>query len=158
MLRYDGWVERLVVRSGVHGGQSRHRRATGLQDFSPHVYIAIGYLWTATNYGYPHLNAVGGGIEKLPDWGHAFTYFGSVYYYPNANGTFVTSSTATPPNESFGVGYNFLKYKVGLAYAVFPGVAIEAGWNGENGANKNNFPVSYNANGAFAGLLFLAPF
>ncbi|MFY9718193.1 MAG: hypothetical protein WAK16_00985, partial [Candidatus Cybelea sp.] len=130
----------------------------GYKIFSPHVYIAVGYIWGSNNYGYPNLNAVGGGLEKLPDWGHKFTYYGSVYYYPNFRGTYTTSSAAIPPNETFGVGYNFLKYKVGVAYAIVPSIAIEAGWDGENGANKNNFPSSYSANGAYAGLLLLAPF
>jgi hypothetical protein len=130
----------------------------GYRIFNPHVYVAIGYIWGSNNYGYPNLQAVGGGLEKLPDFGHAFTYYGSVYYYPNFRGTYTSGSNATPPNQTFGVGYNLLKYQAGIAYAFIPSIAIEAGWIGENAANKNNFPISQTANGPYAGLLFLAPF
>ena len=64
----------------------------GFKVFNPHVYIAVGYLWSSTNYGYPNLNAVGGGLEKLPDYSHPFTYYGSVYYYPNLSGTYTTGA------------------------------------------------------------------
>jgi hypothetical protein len=130
----------------------------GYRIFNPHVYIAIGYIWGSNNYGYPNLQAVGGGLEKLPDWGHAFTYYGSIYYYPNFRGTYTTGSTAVPPSETFGVGYNLLKYRAGIAWAFIPAFAVEAGWDGENRANNNNFPSSETVNGAYAGLLFLAPF
>ncbi len=130
----------------------------GYRIFNPHVYIAIGYIWGSNNYGYPNLNAVGGGLEKLPDYGQKFDYYGSIYYYPNFNGSFTTGSNARPPNETFGVGYNLLKYQVGVSYAVIPSAAIEVGWMGENRANKNNFPISATYNGAYAGLLFFLPF
>ena len=130
----------------------------GFRIFQPHVYIAVGYDWGSNNYGYPNLQAVGFGLEKLPDYGHAFTYYGSVYYYPNWRGTYTTGSNAIPPSETFGVGYNLLKYKVGISYAFVPAVAVEAGWDGENAANKNNFPISMSMNGAYAGLLFFVPF
>jgi hypothetical protein len=130
----------------------------GFKVFNPHVYVAVGYIWSSTNYGYPNLNAVGAGLEKLPDYNHAFTYYGSVYYYPNLKGTYTTGANAVPPNESFGVGYNLLKYKVGVDWAFIPAVAIDLGWAGENAANKNNFPISGTYNGAYAGLLFFLPF
>jgi hypothetical protein len=130
----------------------------GYKLFNPHVYIAIGYIWGSNNYGYPNLQAVGGGLEKLPDFGRALDWYASVYYYPNFRGTYTSGSTAIPPNQTFGVGYNLLKYKVGVSYAFIPSVGVEAGWDGENRANKNNFPVSETVNGAYAGLLFFLPF
>jgi Copper amine oxidase N-terminal domain len=130
----------------------------GFRIFDPHVYIAVGYIWGSNNYGYPNLQAVGGGLEKLPDYSHAFTYYGSIYYYPNYRGTYTTGSRSVPPNETFGLGYNLLKYKVGVAWAFIPSVAIEAGWAGENMANKNNAPISMTTNGAYGGLLFFLPF
>ena len=53
----------------------------------PRIYIGVGYLWVANNYGYPNLNGVGFGGEKLPDLNHFFSFFGSVWYYPSVNGT-----------------------------------------------------------------------
>jgi hypothetical protein len=130
----------------------------GYRIFQPHVYIAVGYIWNSNNFGYPNMNAVGGGIEKLPDPGHAFNYYGSVFYYPNVNGSYTTTSTEPPPNTTYGLGYNVLKYQVGISWAFIPAVAIDAGWAGENGANKNNAPISYTFNGPYAGLAFYLPF
>jgi hypothetical protein len=130
----------------------------GFRVFQPHVYIAVGYIWNSNNFGYPNMNAVGGGIEKLPDPGHAFNYYGSVFYYPNVNGSYTTTSTEGPPNTTYGLGYNLLKYQVGISWAFIPAVAIDLGWAGENGANKNNAPISYTFNGPYAGLGFYLPF
>jgi hypothetical protein len=131
----------------------------GVKVLDPHVYVAVGYIWGSNNYGYPNMNAVGGGLEKLPDWGHAFTYYGSVYYYPNFKGSYTTAVTpVSPSSETFGLGYNLLKYQVGIAWAFVPAVYLDAGWAGENGANKNNAPISYTFNGPYVGLGFLIPF
>ncbi|HEX3672614.1 MAG TPA: hypothetical protein VHT92_13000, partial [Candidatus Cybelea sp.] len=130
----------------------------GYRVIDPHVYVAIGYLWASNNYGYPNMNAVGVGIEKLPDYGKAFQYYGSVFYYPNVNGTYTTSSGESPANTSYGLGYNVLKYQVGIGWAFMPSVYLDAGWAGENGANKNNAPISYTFNGPYVGLGFMLPF
>ena len=130
----------------------------GIRVLNPHVYVAVGYLWSSNNYGYPNMNAVGGGIEKLPDYGHAFNYYGSVYYYPNLRGTYTNTSVESPPGASYGLGYNLLKYQVGIQWAFIPSISIDAGWAGENGANKNNAPISYSFNGPYVGLGFLVPF
>jgi hypothetical protein len=130
----------------------------GFRIFQPHVYIGIGYIWTSTNYGYPNMNAVGFGIEKLPDFNpkSGFQYYGSVYYYPNVHGTY-TNSAVTKGPTSFGIGYNLLKYQVGIGYSFGP-VWLDAGWAGENGANKNNAPISYTFNGPYVGLGFFFKF
>ncbi|MGC1985274.1 MAG: copper amine oxidase N-terminal domain-containing protein, partial [Candidatus Cybelea sp.] len=55
---------------------------------NPRVYIGVGYMWVSGNYGYPNMNGVGFGLEKLPDLNHALSVFGSVWYYPDINGTY----------------------------------------------------------------------
>ncbi|MBV8118289.1 MAG: copper amine oxidase N-terminal domain-containing protein [Candidatus Eremiobacteraeota bacterium] len=125
----------------------------GVRIFNPRVYIAAGYIWGSNNYGYPNLNAVGVGLEKLPDLDQALSFYGSVYYYPNFKGTYTNNAINTGPT-SYGVGYNLLKYKVGLNWVVFGPVFLDGGWSGENRANKNNFPIGANYNGGYVGLGF----
>ena len=129
----------------------------GYRIFQPHVYIAVGYLWSSNNYGYPNMNAVGGGLEKLPDFTHPFTYYGSIYYYPNVSGTYSNAAINTGPT-TFGIGYNVLKYQVGVMYSFVPSFYLDAGWAGENWANKNNAPISMSFNGGYVGLGFWVPF
>jgi Copper amine oxidase N-terminal domain len=129
----------------------------GIRIFQPHVYIAIGYMWASNNYGYPNMNAVGFGLEKLPDFKQPFTYYGSVYYYPNVSGTYSNPAITTGPT-TFGIGYNVLKYQVGIQWAFVPAIYLDAGWKGENWANKNNAPISQSFNGPYAGLGFFFPF
>jgi hypothetical protein len=126
----------------------------GVRIFNPRVYIGVGYIWGSNNYGYPNLTAVGGGIEKLPDLDQALSFYGSVYYYPNFKGTYTNGAITPPFPTSYGVGYNLLKYKVGVNWVVFGPVFLDAGWSGENRANKNNFPISASYNGAYVGLGF----
>jgi Copper amine oxidase N-terminal domain len=129
----------------------------GIKIFNPHVYVAVGYIWSSNNYGYPNMNAVGGGLEKMPDFTHPFTYYGSIYYYPNVRGTYSNPAITTGPT-TFGIGYNVLKYQVGVQWAFVPSVYLDAGWAGENWANKNNAPISQSFNGGYVGLGFYFPF
>ena len=151
------------------GGSSPVPTITGMSDqnfdvrfavrvIQPRVYIGVGYIWTQNNYGYPNMNGVGFGGEKLPDLNNAFSYFGSVWYYPSVNGTAVFNIENRFPNngftqESANLQYNILKYQVGLTYSfgTFP-LFIEAGWMGESWTNKENAPINRTYNAGFAGL------
>ncbi len=126
----------------------------GVRIFNPRVYLGVGYIWGSNNYGYPNMNAVGVGLEKLPDLDQTFSFYGNVWYYPNFRGTYTNGNITPPFPTSYGVGYNLLKYKVGINWVVFGPVFFDAGWSGENGANKNNAPISYSFNGAYVGLGF----
>ncbi len=124
----------------------------GFRIFNPRVYIAAAYIGGATSYGYPHLNAVGVGIEKLPDLDQTLSFYGSVYYFPNYKGTYTNANITPPYPTSVGFGYNLLSYQVGVNWVVFGPVFLDAGYIGQNGANKNNAPISYSINGPYAGL------
>lgn len=115
----------------------------GIRVLNPRIYIGVGYLWRSTNYGYPNMNGVGFGIEKLPDLDTPLSFFGSFYYYPQVKGTY----------GPFDLEYNMYKYQVGVDYVVGNSpVFIEAGWMGDNLTNKLNAPSNSTANGPFAGL------
>jgi hypothetical protein len=124
----------------------------------PRVYIGVGYIWTQNNYGYPNMNGVGFGGEKLPDLNHNFSYFGSIWYYPSVNGTAVVNiENHFPSNgfhqESLPLQYNILKYQAGLTFGFGNSpLFIEAGWMGETWTNKENAPINRTYNGPFAGL------
>jgi len=130
----------------------------GIKVIDPHVYVGVGYIWGSTNYGYPNMNAVGFGAEKLPDFGQTITWYANVWYYPNFKGSYTTAATPGNPSQTFGLGYNMLKYQAGIDWTFTPSVFLDLGWNGENGANKNNAPISYHFAGFYAGLGFYLPF
>jgi hypothetical protein len=127
---------------------------------NPRVYVGVGYLWMTNNYGYPTINGVGFGGEKLPDLNHAFSFFGSVWYYPSLRGTASLQFPNQYPStgfhtESLPLQYNILKYQAGLTYAFGTSpVYIEAGWMGDSWTNKQNAPDNRSYNGPFAGLGF----
>ena len=125
----------------------------GFRIFQPHVYIGVGYIWTSTNYGYPGMNNVGFGLEKMPDFGEPLTYYANVWYYPHVAGTYTNSAINTGPT-SYGIGYNLLKYAAGIDWTFVPSVFLDLGWQGENGANVNNAPISYHFAGFYGGLGF----
>jgi hypothetical protein len=127
----------------------------GVQVMNPRIYVAGAYLWTSNNYGWPKMNGVGVGLEKLPDLDQTFSFFGSVYYYPSVKGNF------TDPTS--GIGYSlqerFLQYQVGVTYNIpfgslgkNSGLFIEAGFMGNNGTNKTNLPVNSREYGGFGGI------
>jgi hypothetical protein len=121
----------------------------------PRIYIGVGYMWLSNNYGYPNMNTFGFGAEKLPDLNQPLSFFGSVWYYPNAKGTYNNLSTASISPTSYDLAYNILKYQVGVDYVVGKSpVFIDLGWMGDNWSNKQNAPVNRSYNGPFAGLGF----
>jgi len=127
---------------------------------APRIYVGVGYIWLANNYGYPNLNGVGFGGEKLPDLNHAFSFFGSVWYYPNVNG----NASVSLPNQfpatgfhttSLPLQYSLLKYQAGLTLALGnTPLFIEGGWMGDSWSNKENAPINRSYNGPFAGIGF----
>jgi hypothetical protein len=125
----------------------------------PRIYIGVGYLWNSNNYGYPNMNGLGFGGEKLPDLNHNLSFFGSVWYYPTVKGT----ASVQVPNAggtgfstaSLPLQYNILKYQAGVTFGFGNSpIFIEAGWMGDSWTNKQNAPVNRSYNGPFAGLGF----
>jgi hypothetical protein len=129
----------------------------GLKVLDPHIYIGVGYLWRSGNYGYPRLNNVGFGVEKLPDLqNNGFTWFGSAYYYPNVkgNGTGCLTVGCAPPGSTFTLAYNILKYDIGGAFTFGQNVPVyvEFGFLGDTGRNHLNAPSDFTHSGPYAGI------
>ncbi len=121
----------------------------------PRVYIGVGYIWMSNNYGYPNMNSWGFGGEKLPDLNHVFSFFGSVWYYPNVHGSYTSPSSSVVPSASYNLAYNLLKYQAGITIGLGnTPVFIEGGWMGDSWSNKQNAPINRTYNGPFAGLGF----
>jgi hypothetical protein len=120
----------------------------GIRVLQPRIYIGVGYIWKNNNAGYPKMDNVGFGLEKLPDLNHPFSIYGSVYYYPNVKGNFTD-----PSGVKYLLAYNVLKSEVGLDYA-FQGapVFIEIGVMGESSQNKSNAPAKISQFGPYAGI------
>jgi len=116
---------------------------------NPRIYIGAGYLQTSTNYGYPHLDAVGAGLEKLPDLWPGISYYGSAFYYPSASGNYTVPNVGT----TFKQQYQIIKYDVGLAYVSghFP-VYLYGGYSGDRYTAKQNAPINQTHSGPYVGL------
>ncbi|MBV9028287.1 MAG: hypothetical protein JO311_06680, partial [Candidatus Eremiobacteraeota bacterium] len=121
----------------------------------PRIYIGVGYIWMSNNYGYPNMNSWGFGGEKLPDLNQPLSFFGSVWYYPNAHGTYTNVASAPINPLSYDLAYNILKYQIGVDWVVGNSpIFIDLGWMGENWSNKTNAPIGRTYNGPFAGIGF----
>jgi len=123
----------------------------GLKIADPRIYIGVGYMSHTGNYGYPALNGVGFGLEKLPDLDQAFSLYGSAYYFPSIKGTCDVTVCPTGP---FDLSYRMLKYQVGgaLNFGKPAGVFLDFGWLGDRLTNKTNAPVDATHNGPYIGL------
>ena len=122
----------------------------GLKVANPRIYVGVGYMARSGNYGYPRLNGVGFGAEKLPDLNQPFSVYGSVWYYPNVRGT---CGTDVCPGGPYTLAYNILKYDIGgaISFGNSP-VFLDLGFLGDRGQNKSNAPVSFTHNGPYLGL------
>lgn len=117
--------------------------------------VGVGYLQAANNYGYPTLHAFGAGLEKLPSFDTGLGWFGSVFYYPNANGTYTESNpTSTTFGQSFKQSYNIIKYDLGLNldFGKSP-FYLYGGYSGDRYTTKDAFePVNQTHSGPYVGI------
>ena len=121
---------------------------------APRIYVGVGYLQTADNYGYPHLSGFGLGVEKLPDLQSGINLFGSAFYYPSATGTYTVASSASPnAGKSYRQQYQIVKYDIGLALASarFP-VYVYGGLSGDRYGAVQNAPIGQAHDGPYLGL------
>jgi len=110
---------------------------------APRIYVGVGYLHTENNYGYPQLNGVGFGVEKLPELHAGLSIFGSAFYYPSASGTYGV----------YRQSYAITKYDAGLALAIHRSpVYLYGGYNGDRYTAKANAPIGQIHDGPYAGL------
>ncbi|MDQ6767394.1 MAG: copper amine oxidase N-terminal domain-containing protein [Candidatus Eremiobacteraeota bacterium] len=121
---------------------------------APRMYVGVGYLQTANNYGYPHLNGLGGGIEKLPELRSGVSWFGSAFYYPSASGNYtVTDPASVNVGTAYRQQYQILKYDLGLAFVVARSpVYVYGGFSGDQYVQKQNAPIGQTHSGPYVGL------
>jgi hypothetical protein len=136
------------------GKQSSLDARLEYQIAEPRIYVGLGYLQTTTNYGYPALRGLGVGAEKLPELNPGISYFGSVFYYPNASGSFTVASVGSSNNgTTYRQQYAVTKLDVGLALAFrkFP-VFLYGGYSGDEYRAKQNAPIGQTHNGPYLGV------
>jgi hypothetical protein len=121
---------------------------------SQRIYVGVGYIHTTNNFGYPNLNGLGVGIEKLPDLRPGLSFYGSAFYYPNVSGTYTVSNPASPNNGvSYRQQYQIMKYDVGMAlvFAHSP-VFVHGGFAADQYTVRQNAPVGQLHAGPYIGL------
>ena len=121
---------------------------------APRIYLGVGYLHTANNYGYPQLNGAGFGIEKLPDLRPGVNLYGSAFYYPSASGNYTVMDPASVNvGKTYQQEYQILKYDAGLAlvFAHSP-LYLEGGVSGDRYGAKRNAPIGQTHDGLYLGL------
>jgi hypothetical protein len=136
----------------------------GIRILNPHIFLAGAYMSRGNNYGYPTQDGAGVGLEALPNLEHAFTVYGSAYYFFSVGGNILTTSGVVNsqfPNGSctvaapcnYRVAYDILKFDIGVAYS-FPGQPffVEAGFLGSRGWNMDAAPIGFSESGPYAGI------
>ncbi|HEX5274311.1 MAG TPA: copper amine oxidase N-terminal domain-containing protein [Candidatus Rubrimentiphilum sp.] len=160
----DGFGTHYTKFSTVDGGSAltpvfmaRQSSLDGRLEYKiaePKIYVGLGYLKTTTNYGYPSLNAIGFGLEKLPELRTGISWFGSAFYYPSASGTYTIVNAASPNNgKSYRQQYGITKLDIGLALALshFP-LYIYGGYSADQYTAKAAAPIGQTHNGPYLGL------
>jgi len=119
------------------------------------LHVGVGYLQATTNYGYPVLRAFGAGVEKLPTFDQSWSWFGSAFYYPNANGTYTIQNPVSPNfGKSYKQSYDIIKYDIGLNlnFGKDP-LYIYGGFSGDRYTTKDaNEPINQTHAGPYVGL------
>jgi hypothetical protein len=121
---------------------------------SPRIYVGVGYLQTSDNYGYPHLNGVGAGLEKLPDLRAGLSFYGSAFYYPSATGNYtITNPASVNDGTTYRQQYGITKYDIGLALVIgHSPVYLHGGYSGDHYTASKNAPIGQIHAGPYFGL------
>ena len=124
------------------------------QVLKPRIYAGVAYLHDANNYGYPNLDAVGAGLEKLPDLRPGLSLYGSAFYYPSASGTYTVSSPGSPnAGTRYQQQYQIIKYDIGVALVIAHSpVYLFGGFGGDHYTATKNAPVGQIHDGPYIGL------
>jgi hypothetical protein len=125
------------------------------QVLRPHIYAGVGYIHATNNYHFAHLDGVGVGLEKLPDFHGPLSVYGSLFYYPAVNGTSSVTNPSSPNagGASFQQSYAITKFDVGaMVKPAHVPVYIYGGFSGDLYHAKEAAPVNQSHSGAYAGL------
>jgi len=120
----------------------------GIGIANPKIFVVGSYLTRWGDYGYPRLNGVGGGLEKLPSFDQPIDVYGSVLYYPSISGGYT---------DIFGNGqqlqYRLLKYQAGITLNVPKSpLFLDFGYLGDRGTVKQNAPSDIDEHSLYGGL------
>jgi hypothetical protein len=120
---------------------------------SPNLYIGVGYIQASNNYGIPNLRAIGVGAEKVPNFNSTWDYYGSVFYYPNANGTLTEIVAGGTTSSQFKMEYNIIKYDAGIDVNLGSSpFYLYGGFSGDRYQAKQFAPISQTHAGPYIGL------
>jgi hypothetical protein len=120
---------------------------------NPNLYIGVGYIQAANNYGIPPLRGIGVGAEKIPNFNATWDYYGSVFYYPNANGTLTELTQGSSTASQFKMEYNIIKYDVGVNVNLGSSpFYLYGGFGGDRYQAKQFAPISQTHAGPYIGL------
>jgi hypothetical protein len=113
------------------------------------TYAGLGYIKFSNNYGFPPLGGLGAGVEKLPMLDRKFSLSGSLWYYPNVNGT-CSAQVCTGGATIFA--YSTFDYDVAGTYTLRSRLFLNAGYSGDRLGAKASAPSNISHSGAHAGL------
>lgn len=121
---------------------------------NPRIYVGLGYIYTSNNYGYPHWDGLGVGVEKLPDLRPGIGVYGSAFYYPTASGNYtVANPFSSNAGKTYQMQYSIWKLDVGLTLVLrhFP-LYLYGGYGGDQYGAKKNAPIGQTHDGPYLGL------
>lgn len=132
--------------TGMDGNFSAH---LNMQLNPNKTYAGLGYIKFSNNYGFPHLAGLGAGVEKLPMLDRKFSLSGSLWYYPNVNGTCSAQVCSGGPTT---FAYSTLDYDLAGTYTLRSRLFLNAGYGGDRLGAKASAPSNISHSGAHAGL------
>ena len=115
---------------------------------NPKIFLVGSYLQRWTNYGYPKLSGIGGGLEKTSNFDQAVDLYGSVLYYPQISGNYTDIN-----GNGQQLQYRLLHYQAGITISVpRTPLFLDFGYLGDHGTAKQNAPINFSENSLYGGL------
>jgi hypothetical protein len=121
---------------------------------APRIYVGLGYIWTSNNYGYPHWDGLGVGVEKLPDLRPGIGVYGSAFYYPTVTGNYTeTIPLSSNVGKTYQMQYSIWQLDIGLTLALrHSPLYLYGGYGGYQFDAKKNAPIGQSHDGPYLGV------
>ena len=125
----------------------------GMRIMQPRVYFIEGFAWQWNNFGYPTLDGLGFGLEKLPDLDKTSSFIARWWYSQRLKGLypgFTTTSGVSFPGGT--LAYRVNKWMLGYEFTASNHIFWELGVQGEHESPSINGPSGRNMVGGFVGI------
>ena len=142
-----------TIYPGFNGWDNIADVDVGMKIMYPRVYFIEGFAWAWNNWGYPTMDGLGFGLDKIPDFDKSSSWEARWWYSQRQKGTYNTFTTTGGTVIPGGtLAYRVQKWMLGYEWNASQHIYWELGVQGQHYSPSISAPSGRNEVGAFVGI------